>query len=57
MPGKLVAEKLVPKKFLKAIEVAQMLGVHKSYIWAMTADGRLPKPVRFGKRYHPMGCR
>ena len=32
-----------------AAEVAKILGISVRHVWALLADGRLPKPVRLGR--------
>ena len=34
--------------FLKDTEVAALLGISKSSVWRLTANGTLPQPVRIG---------
>jgi prophage regulatory protein len=38
------------KKFLRAKEVAQMLGIGISTVWYYVKIGNLPEPIRLGKR-------
>ncbi len=33
-----------------ASEVAKLLNVSERHIWAMTSSGRLPRPIRLGRR-------
>lgn len=38
------------KKYLRAKECASMFGVSESTWWRWLAEGRLPKPIRLGRR-------
>ena len=35
---------------IPASEVAKLLNVSERHVWAMTSSGRLPRPIRLGRR-------
>ena len=36
-------------QLLTVAEVADALGVSQRHVWALTAEGQFPRPVRFGR--------
>lgn len=40
----------VERLAIPASEVAKLLNVSERHIWAMTSSGRLPRPIRLGRR-------
>jgi len=41
-------EKQSHKALLRDVEVAKILGCHKSSVWSLYNSGRLPRPLRLG---------
>jgi len=37
-------------KFLRDVDVAELLGVRRGTVWAWVREGRLPQPVRLSAR-------
>lgn len=37
-------------RFLRAKQVAKMLGIGKSTVWLMSREGRLPSPIKLSPR-------
>ena len=40
----------VERLAVPASEVAKLLNVSERHVWAMTSSGRLPRPIRLGRR-------
>jgi len=38
------------QEFLRAKEVANLLGIGESSVWRHTKEGRLPKPIKISSR-------